>query len=587
MGRVPRPGARRHHAGADRRLPHQGRAPRVGGLRAGLPAAARLLLRLRRPDRRRGHLQRCPGLPQAEVQERGDHPRGDGPAGRHHVLRHHRPGRGDQGPHGREPGHRPAAQRPPDRLRLRPEPGDLPGRRGGLRQGQLPVRAPGGRDRAGAVPRGEHRVQRLPAARLDPRPGPLPAPPAAHPRRPARLLQRHRAAGRRRRPADRDLRRRLHAPDPAVHRRRVRVLHAQPDRHGPALEPPPRGREGPGQAAPHDALAGDQHLRRLPHRPGAGRRPGHQVHARRLGGPAGHVHLLRDHDRDPQALRPGRRGDRRPRGARRRPGPPVPGALGGADLQDPPADPAGPGLRAADALRHPGGAHRQRRPGRDQGAARGVGAARHRRTAEGPGLAVPRDHPPGDRVRQGPAQAVPARRGLRDHPRVRGRPLVRAPAAQPERPAAQGPSAVHARRDGHLRPLPAGLFRGGPGQGPQAPGVERPGRRAPRPGGGAAEGAVEQGLTKGRGSGPGRRGRRLVGCCRFTGPCSSARTRLPAFRFPLSTSRSGVTHHAGRTDHVSGGRGVRGRDRPRRPRRPLHRPHRAGPGPLRAARAAR
>ena len=63
--------------------------------------------------------------------------------------------------------------------------------------GTLPVHPARRRHRAGPVPGRQHRLQRLPAARLDPRPGPLPAAPAAHPRRPARLLQRHRAAGRR------------------------------------------------------------------------------------------------------------------------------------------------------------------------------------------------------------------------------------------------------------------------------------------------------------------------------------------------------------------------------------------------------
>ena len=67
----------------------------------------------------------------------------------------------------------------------------------------------------------------------------------------------------------------------------------------------------PGQAPPHGPLARDQHLRRLLHRPGPGRRPRHQVHPRRLGRPARHGDLLRDDDRDPPALRPRRRGDRR------------------------------------------------------------------------------------------------------------------------------------------------------------------------------------------------------------------------------------------------------------------------------------
>lgn len=112
-------------------------------------------------------------------------------------------------------------------------------------------------------------------------------------------------------PAHLDLRRRLDPADPAVHRRCVRLLHPQPDRHGPALEPSSEDREGPGQAPPHDPLPRDQHLRRVLHRPGARRRTRHQVHPRRVGGAARHGDLLRDDDRDPQALRPRRRGDRR------------------------------------------------------------------------------------------------------------------------------------------------------------------------------------------------------------------------------------------------------------------------------------
>ena len=53
--------------------------------------------------------------------------------------------------------------------------------------GVLPVP---GRDRGHPDPGREHRVQRLPRAGLDPGPRPLPAPPAAQPRRPAGVLQR-------------------------------------------------------------------------------------------------------------------------------------------------------------------------------------------------------------------------------------------------------------------------------------------------------------------------------------------------------------------------------------------------------------
>ena len=50
------------------------------------------------------------------------------------------------------------------------------------------------------------------------------------------------------------------------------------------------------------------------------------------------------------------------------------------------------------------------------------------------------------------------RHGL--HPRVRGRALVGAPAAQPVRAAAQGPAAVHPRGDGDLGALAAVVVRG-------------------------------------------------------------------------------------------------------------------------------
>ena len=64
-------------------------------------------------------------------------------------------------------------------------------------------------------------------------------------------------------------------------------------------------------------------------------------------------------------------------GPQRRQRAPLPGPLDRPGLQDPPADAARPRLRQADALRHPGGAQHQRRPGRDQGAAAtsGSGAA--------------------------------------------------------------------------------------------------------------------------------------------------------------------------------------------------------------------
>ncbi len=112
--------------------------------------------------------------------------------------------------------------------------GAQPGGAGQLRPGAALLPAAGvhrGDPRAG----GQHGVQRLPGAGLDPRPRRLPAAPALAPRRPARVLQRDRPAGRRRLAADRGLRRPGQPADPALHPRRVPVVHAQPARHGPAL----------------------------------------------------------------------------------------------------------------------------------------------------------------------------------------------------------------------------------------------------------------------------------------------------------------------------------------------------------------
>ena len=118
--------------------------------------------------------------------------------------------------------------------------GDLPGGRGGVRRRALDrLLLRPGRHGAGPHPGREHRVQRLPAAGLGARPGPVPAPPAAHPRRQAGLQQRHPAARRLRRAADRRLPRRRHPADPALHHRGVHQLLDRPVGHGAALAPGP------------------------------------------------------------------------------------------------------------------------------------------------------------------------------------------------------------------------------------------------------------------------------------------------------------------------------------------------------------
>ena len=145
--------------------------------------------------------------------------------------------------------------------RLRAAPGDRPDRRGGLRPlpAGLLLRAHRHRDhpRAGR----QHGLQRLPGARLDPRPGRPGAPLARLARRPSRLQQRHRLPRGHVDPADLDLRRRDDQADPALHRRRLRLLQPQPARHDPPLDPPPAHRARPGGAPSDDAVAGHQHLR--------------------------------------------------------------------------------------------------------------------------------------------------------------------------------------------------------------------------------------------------------------------------------------------------------------------------------------
>ena len=91
-------------------------------------------------------------------------------------------------------------------------------------------------------------------------------------------------------------------------------------------------------------------------------------------------------------------------------------------------------------------------------------------------LALPRDHPAGRRLRQVAAARQPPRRRHGLHPRVRRRAVVGAAAAQPERAAAQGPAAVHARRHGGQRAVAARVLRQGAEErldGPTAGSVRR------------------------------------------------------------------------------------------------------------------
>ena len=226
---------------------------RAGQLRRRVPHPADLLLRLCRPDRRRGDQQRRTGLPQAQEQERRDHPAAHGRPLGHDADRHHHPGQPGppavRRPRRRHepadlPRHRPGEGRlgcrqAAERHGLRPADGHRPAGPLGLLQLHAGVLLHHRRHRDHPDPGGQHGVQRLPGAGLDPGPGRLPAPPAAHPRRPAGLQQRHRDPRRRGDRADHRLQRPADPADPALHRRGVRLVHHQPDRHDPALEPAP------------------------------------------------------------------------------------------------------------------------------------------------------------------------------------------------------------------------------------------------------------------------------------------------------------------------------------------------------------
>ena len=143
---------------------------------------------------------------------------------------------------------RPARARPaPHRHRrgpaggLRPAPGDLADRRRRLRRLRTGVLLRRDRDRDHPGAGRQHRLQRLPRARLDPRPGRARTPGAGLARRPAGLQQRHRLPGGAVDHPDPGLRRRDHPADPALHRRGVRLVQPQPARDDPALDPAPEG----------------------------------------------------------------------------------------------------------------------------------------------------------------------------------------------------------------------------------------------------------------------------------------------------------------------------------------------------------
>ena len=244
------------------------------------------------------------------------------------------------------------------------------------------------------------------------------------------------------------------------------------------------------------------------------RRPGdradHQVPRRRLDHDPGDDRLLRADARHPQPLRPGRATSWPPTTRTRccRPGCTrscwSPSCTSRRCGRSPSPRRPGPTCSRrvyvaidADATDAPAG---------------GVGRAPHRRAAQGAALAVPRADPADRRVRRRDPAGQPARRRRGLHPRVRRRALVGAAAAQPDRAAAQGPAAVHPRRDGHLGALPAAVL----GDRPRARGARATSGSAPATCAAAASTAAAGGGGAGEPADP-RARRRAVGPASATG----------------------------------------------------------------------
>ena len=173
-------------------------------------------------------------------------------------------------------------------------------------------------------------------------------------------------------------------------------------------------------------------------------RAAHQVPRRRLDRDPGDGRLLRAHEGHPPPLR-----QRQPRaGGRRRATRCCPTRVHAIVLVSKLHKPTLRALAFAKATRPnvlEAVLRRRRRRARPTGCCEEWDERGPRRTAQGAVLAVPRDHPADRRVRHADPEGQPARRGRGLHPGVRRRPLVGAAAAQPDRAAAQGPAAVHAR----------------------------------------------------------------------------------------------------------------------------------------------
>ena len=188
----------------------------------------------------------------------------------------------------------------------------------------------------------------------------------------------------------------------------------------------------PARAHADEAVADHQRGRPRDDRDGARRRAHHQVHARRLDRDPGDGRHLRAHAVDPPALRAGARGAGARHRRRGRPRPAEPRARDRAGLPPAPADDARAGLRPRVAARRCS----RRSPSASTPRTSTPCASSGRRSSIPVPLRV-LDSPfreitrPVLDVRALDPAGQPARPRRRLHPRVRGRALVGAAAAQP------------------------------------------------------------------------------------------------------------------------------------------------------------
>ena len=257
---------------------------------------------------------------------------------------------------------------------------------------------------------------------------------------------------------DHRLQRRVDAPDPALHRRRLRLLHPQPARHDPALDPAPaRPRPTRRTRARCSARGSSTRIGLAMTAIGVRRRADHQVPGRRV-------------DRDPGDGRSSSRscapsattttGSRRSWSSARatrscRPGCTrscwSPSCTSRPCGRSPTPRPPAPTCSRRSSSTSTGG-----RPASWSTSGTRSASTYPLKMLYSPYREIIR--PIVQYVRRDP-RGQPARRRGGLHPGVRRRPLVGADAAQPDRPAAQGPAAVHPGRDGHLRALPAAWLR--------------------------------------------------------------------------------------------------------------------------------